>query len=332
MKFFKHVLMEAAGGGTASGGAGASAGASSGGASSGGNPSAGAGAPPAGASGGTSQPGGSSGNTPASSPAAGAGSGAPTDWTSTLNDDFKGFVGNKGWKDPSQVVDSYRNLEKLLGAPQNEVIRLPKDDDTAGWESVHSRLGRPATPEGYKLEVPKEGGSPEFAKWASEVFHKNGLSEKQGKGVVELWNKYAAESGAAQKQALTDKITAETTAIKKEWGAAYDQNRAVAQRAAREFGLPNNVMDAIESAAGTNATLKFLHAVGSKLGDAAWVGGNGGSNGSANGPMTPAQAKERIAANRANPDFVKRYTQGGTGSKEYMEMAQLHQYANPEQS
>ena len=33
------------------------------------------------------------------------------DWTTGLNEDTRGFVQNRGFKDPGMVLDSYRNME-----------------------------------------------------------------------------------------------------------------------------------------------------------------------------------------------------------------------------
>ena len=72
---------------------------------------------------------------------------APADWTAGLPEEMKGYVQNKGFKDPSAVVESYRNFEKLMGVPQDRMIKLPeKAEDKAAWDSIYNRLGRPEKP------------------------------------------------------------------------------------------------------------------------------------------------------------------------------------------
>src|SRR5690606_18358521 len=69
-----------------------------------------------------------------------------TDWTSGFSDDLKGFVQNKGFKDPASVLDSYRNLEKLMGTPKERLLRLPENmDDANAMGEIYTRLGRPQT-------------------------------------------------------------------------------------------------------------------------------------------------------------------------------------------
>ena len=55
---------------------------------------------------------------------------ASTDWTSGLTDEMRGYVQNKGFKAPQDVVESYRNFEKLHGVPQDRILKLPENLDT----------------------------------------------------------------------------------------------------------------------------------------------------------------------------------------------------------
>lgn len=315
----------AAGGGSTGAGAGGAGAAGAGAGTAGNGAAAAVSAGAAGAGSGGDGKGGANTGAAAGSSNSGNTAGTSPDWTGSLNEDFRGFVQNKGWKDPGQVVDSYRNLEKLLGAPQNEVIRMPKEDDAAGWDGVYSRLGRPATPADYKLETPKEGGNPEFTKFASEMFHKQGLNEKQAKGLVDQWNGYMQQQTEGLQTAAAAKLKTETDALRKEWGAAHDQNMNIAKRAAREFGVDPSVVDALEKSGGFAAVMKTFHNIGSRMGEANFVSGNQGGG---QGIPTPEQARSQINALKADPGFSKKYIEGDVKSRQQMEM--LHKYAYPE--
>ena len=122
-------------------------------------------------------------NTPAAPPVA-----APN-WLDGADEVTVGYVQNKGWEKPTQVLESYRNLEKLMGADRagNTVI-LPKPDATPEeFGKFYDRLGRPSDAAGYKLQVP-QGGDPEFAKIAGNWFHESGLTAKQGEELAGRWN------------------------------------------------------------------------------------------------------------------------------------------------
>jgi hypothetical protein len=198
-------------------------------------------------------------------------------------------------------------------------------------DAFYNKLGRPGTPDGYKLQTPKEGGNPEFTKWASEAFHKAGLSETQAKGMMDKWNEYIGGQTTAEKTRTEQLRQVEATSLKKEWGAAYDQNMNVAKRAAREFGFDGKTLDALDAAVGHDKTMKLLQKIGAGFGEANFVPGNDGrSSNSFNGAMTPAQAKDQIRQLKSDPDFVRRYTQGGTNSREYAQLQKLHQFAYPD--
>ena len=120
------------------------------------------------------------GSAPAGNPAgtALAGEGAQANgqqqaWYGGYAEDIRGFVENKGWKDPSDAITGYINLEKYLGADKaGRGLVLPKDDAaTDEWGQVYDRLGRPKSPDEYKLPVP-DGDTGEFAKMAAGEFHK----------------------------------------------------------------------------------------------------------------------------------------------------------------
>lgn len=215
-----------------------------------------------------------------------------------------------------------------MGAPPDQIIRMAKEDDAAGWDSIYTRLGKPATPEGYGIEAPKDGGNPEFAKWAATEFHKAGLNSKQAKTVVEGWNNYLKAQTAAQTETTQAQVTADTTALRKEWGAAYDQQIQMAQRAAREFGVDGKTVDAIQSAVGFKGVMKFFSAIGAKLGEAPFVSGNGNHAEGIGGVMTPPQAQHQIKVLKSDVAFVKKYTSGDVAAQE--KMAQLHKMAYPD--
>lgn len=255
------------------------------------------------------------------SPAAASPAAAVADWTSGLGDEAKGFVSNKQWKGPSDIVESYKNLEKLVGAPQDKLIKLPEEADVEGWNGVYSKLGRPQTPADYKIEAPKEGGDPAFAKWASERFHEAGLSTKQANAITAKWNEYSESLKAQQTQSQIDNLKQGQEKITKEWGAAHDQNVKIASRAAREFGIDKAALDKIENAIGYDGVMKLFHSIGSKIGESSFVVGDGG-----NGALTPDAAQSKIKSLMNDGAWVAKYNSGDAAAR--TEMNRLHQMAH----
>lgn len=250
-----------------------------------------------------------------------SGSTSSSDWTSSLNDDFKGYVQTKGFKDPGQVLDSYRNLEKLMGAPKERLLKLPEKADDPAWNEIYGKLGRPEKADEYKVD----GWDDESAKWAKDNFHKLGLSRTQAEKLVASWN----ERTEAQKQASLDahqaKIAADDKQLKTEWGQAYDQNTQLARRAVKEFGMDAATIDKLESVLGFAGVMKHMYTIGAKLGESPYVASNSNGASNFNRFLTPEAAKSRINTLRADSDFTRRYINNEAAAK--YEMEQLHKMA-----
>lgn len=246
--------------------------------------------------------------TPPATPPAAAPLAAVPDWTSSLPEEAKGYVQNKGWKDPNGVLESYRNLEKLHGVPPELIIKLPKDAaDKAGWDAVQQRLGRPEKADGYNIPVPEKGGDPAFAKWAKDQLFEQGIPAKAGENLVAKFNEYIA----GQQKAVTDAANVERTnqanALKKEWGSAHDHEIGVAKRACQTFGVDAATVDKIENAIGFEGVMKLFNKIGKGLGEDKFVSG-GAADG--NRPLTPEAAGAKLKALQADKVWSGRYLSG----------------------
>jgi hypothetical protein len=240
-----------------------------------------------------------------------------------------GYIQNKGWKDPAQVLDGYRNLEKLLGADRagNTVI-IPKHD--AAPEEMgkfFDRLGRPADASGYKIQMP-EGGDAEFAKTAGAWFHDLGLSEKQGNALAQKWNDYAASAKTTADQQAQARFQTEDASLKADWGQAYTQNVAQAQAATRGLGVTKEQIDNMSASMGHKATMEFFQKIGARMGEGSFVTGDKTQQFS--NVMTPGQAKAEIQTLRSDRAFTaKLLSKDAEASQRW---TQLHQWAFPEDS
>lgn len=268
-------------------------------------------------------------NTPSADPSIQTLNVAPisNDWTSGLNPESKGYVETKGFKDPGSVIESYRNLEKLMGVPRERLVTIPeKDDDVDGWKNVYDKFGRPSRPDDYKLELPKEFGDEKFTGFLKNTFHELGLSKKQGETLMAKYGEYFGSQVSETKAEMEAAFTADQNALKKEWGAALDQNTQLAKRAATAFGMDAKTIDKLEMALGYSGVMKFMHTLGSKLGESNFVSGEG--NGGNFGALTPAGAQSRINALKSDPTFVSKYL--AKDGQAMAEMERLQKWANPE--
>lgn len=252
---------------------------------------------------------------------------AAPSWLTGADETTVGYVQNKGWKEPVQVLESYRNLEKLLGADKaGNAVVLPKPDaPQAEVDAFYNRLGRPADAAGYKIAVP-EGVDPEFSKVAGTWFHELGLTQKQGEALAAKWNEYMGTAITGMKQAEEQKFQQEDQALRQEWGAAFTQELAKAQTAARALGVTPEMIDNMQKSMGHKATMQFFAKIGAKTGEPDFVTGDKTEQFGA--AMTPGQAQAKIAELTADKNFVSRYINKDAAA--VAEMKRLHEFAFPE--
>lgn len=243
-------------------------------------------------------------------------------WYDNISDpDLKGYVQNKAWKDPGELANGYRSLEKLLGG---EKIPMPKGaEDQEGWARVYDSLGRPATAEDYKLPVP-EGMPTDFSKEAAGKFHELGLSAKQGEELANWFN--GSQQGLIEQmnQQAAQKAEADIGALKQEWGGAYDENLELGRRAAREFGMNQENLSKLEQGLGTKGMLEFMSKIGRGLTEHNFEGGKSTNSFG----MTPEAARSRVADLQADKTWSSKYLSGDADAK--AEMARLMTLAYPD--
>jgi len=250
------------------------------------------------------------------------------DWQAAgLDSDSLNLVQNKGFRGPKDLVESYRNLERLMGAPADRIVKLPQTDDPALWRPAYERLGAGKTADDYQLPIP-EGSDGEFAKTAAKWMHEIGIPVPMAKTLVEKFNAHAAEQATAQQTEIRQRDETQLAQLKAEWGANMQANTVIVDRAAEAFGMNAEQIDALRQAMGPGEAMKFLLNIGSKLGvEDQFVSGESRNTGFTQGG-SPEQAKARINELRNDQEFVKRYAAGDAVARR--ELERLHRIAYPE--
>lgn len=248
----------------------------------------------------------------------------PVDWTSSLSPDLKGFIQERGFKDPAEVAEQYRNLEKLRGVPADKLLRTPdsyqdaKEQETA-LNAIYDRLGRPKTAKEYAIEVPKENGDPKQAEWIADLFHKAGLTKAQAEAISKGWNERQGvlTKEFAETQSLTAKQSAEK--LRTEWGQAYDQNLNVAKAGQKALGWDDAKVDLMGKTLGVSETIKMLHDTGRKVGESQFILGDKQS------PTlnTPDGAQAKIKQLMNDKSFTTKLMDGDASAKQQWQM--LHE-------
>lgn len=229
----------------------------------------------------------------------------PANWVSSFeNTDLASYAEVKGFQNttPENVVNSYRNLEKLMGADKagRTVTLLPDDATTDQRNEFYGKLGRPKEAAGYGITAP-EGDTTGFADWASGAFHDLGLTSGQASGLVERWGEYSG--GHEAKVAAVEQSTrAEAVAtLEKNWGAAYEQNVAKVDNYIKQFGMNESQLLGLASAMGKVEAMNFIYDLGQKTGEDPHDTGDAMRT---SGALSPAQAKQALGELNMNKEFM----------------------------
>lgn len=261
------------------------------------------------------------GGTPNPAPPTPAPAPTPTDWTSGLSDDLRSYVTSKGFKDTAAVVESYRNFEKLHGVPQDRILKLPDNLDSPEGRAIFERLGAPKEAKDYSINFPKEGGDEALATGLREVAHKHGFTQRQVEGLVNWWNGLNEGRVKSASDAAQVRLTDAQNNLKKEWGAAFDQNRAIADQGAVKMGLGEKELQALGHALGPDKVMQMLYNFGKSTGEAPFITGQAaGGN-----VMSPTSARAEITRLMSDPAFRTRLSGGDTDAKNKWD--QLNQWA-----
>jgi hypothetical protein len=260
----------------------------------------------------------------AAAPAAAPAAPAAGNWFDGFNDDLKGYTQNKGWRDPAATVESYRNLEKLVGVPQDQIIKLPGGDaPPEAWNDIWNRLGRPSDPKEYGFQAP-EGQDPAFSEWMGKTFHDAGVPKSMAEKIAAAYAEFGQQVGTQQQEARQAQLATEAAGLKTKWGAAHDQNIGIARQAAQGLGLDGATIDALEAGMGFTKVMELFHTLGTRMGEGGFVGGDRGQQ---SGVLTPEAAQQRIQALRKDTEFLNKYAAGD--EKARREFEQLHKWAYP---
>lgn len=246
-------------------------------------------------------------------------------WFSTLDPAQQEYVSKKGFKDPKSVLNSYINLEKLRGVPEDRLLKIPEKADDPGWGDVYKKLGRPDNSDGYTIENIETDEAKNFAEWASKNFHELNMTQSQAQGLVERYENLVKEAKAEHTQKYEQDVKAQEVELKKEWGAAYHQNIAKVQQVARELEFSGEVIESLEREMGFDGVMKFMHKLSAKIGEGKFHSGDEAMN--PNAQLSPEQARAKIDALKSDRVFVDKYLSGDAESRD--QLARLHKFLQP---
>ena len=200
------------------------------------------------------------------------------------------------------VVKSYHNLEKVVGADKaGRTVTLLGDDATPEQAGdFYTKLGRPENAAGYNLAAP-EGEDGAFAQWAGDTFFEAGLTNKQTNYLAEKWGEFVGSTAQTTADSNALNATNETAALRKEWGAAFDDKTKGVDNTAVALGMTPEQLAGLKASMGPAGAMKFIDSLGAKMGEDGHIEGDGGSSG---GPLTPSSAALALSELTGNKEFM----------------------------
>ena len=145
-------------------------------------------------------------------------------WKETISEEFRNDPNISKFTEIDALAKSYINATRMIG---QDKVAVPNENSTDDqWNEVYGKLGRPESPDKYKLEVNSdlvpldESAVKSFA----ENAHQLGLNNKQAQGILEYY-KNSMEGSVQQARIDTETAQANSEAeLRKEWGRSFDEN------------------------------------------------------------------------------------------------------------
>jgi hypothetical protein len=208
------------------------------------------------------------------SDAAGTTAGAGQSWKSSLRTDLRDSPFAQKFEDTpdglNKALESYGNLEKLLG---HEKVPIPKDvNDVEGWNRFSKAMGIPDKAEGYGLpdaKIPesmaKNGLTLDKNQFA-EVMHAHKVHPSAVKGIWETYQKMNIDAYNKAMETHQKQLTQTVNQLKGEWGDAYQTNVELGQMVINKFSDSQEMNDYLTTVLSKDPrAIKFLAKIGDQF-------------------------------------------------------------------
>lgn len=263
-------------------------------------------------------------------PAAGTLSADPA-WAG-FDDETKGAFQTHGWdkKSPAEAaagaMKSYREAEKHIGIPKDQIFRWPKDaTDEEGHKALRTRLNVPDEAKGYDLSGVKftDGTEldPGFIEPMSAALHKAGVSKDNAPEVVKAVVKFMEDADKETAAATAAQIAQDSDKLRQSWGPNVEANTFIANSAAEKLGLGNDLLNKLVGVSGRVEVAQALLKLGQMMKEDKFVASPAAGS---TGVMTKEQATARYKELKNDATWVKKLDAGDAAvTREFNALATL---------
>src|SRR5262245_32471646 len=242
-------------------------------------------------------------------------------WHDGVSADHMGFWNNKGYdlnnfKDFAiKITDSYRAAEKHIGAPADQLLRIPQanakpEDVTAFWRRLGAVEGKD-----YDLSGVKFNGQdlePAFADAMRGALAGAYVPKDRAGAIVGAVVKYLEDAEKAENVINTNKVNEQKAKLQADWGTNYDFNHRTAMLGAKRLGITPEAVEALENQIGYAAVMETMRKIGAGTTEDTFIerGATGGGM-----PATAAGAKARLEELSNDSAWRQRLLAGGAAER-----------------
>jgi hypothetical protein len=200
------------------------------------------------------------------------------------------------FKDVKELAKSYVELQKLVGTDK---IKVPNDKSTPEeWNAFWDKAGRPKDVKEYEvpqLDIPE---AVRMRQESLEAFkakaHELGLNKKQFAQLYALYNETSLAGYNQQLEAAGKVKTEAETALRKEWGAAYEAKVDRAQQFINKFFKGKEIHPAFSVLSSDKGFISAMAAAAESMSEDSL-------SGLTRTTMTPQEATSEINAMMGDP-------------------------------
>lgn len=232
-------------------------------------------------------------------------------WHDGIDDATKGYWQNKGLPldNPKEfgvkLTELYRNAEKFIGAPPDQVVRLPKADAAPeDLRAFYERLGAPKEAKDYDLSPVKDSGLAETLRNAA---HNSGLSKDAAAAVAKAVATALESKAASENTINAQKLAEQKAALKANWADKYDFNHLTAMEGARRAGITPEAVKAMEDMVGYDKVMEHFRKIGANTREDTFVERGIGATGEVTTREGAVARKGELMADQA---WVNKYLAG----------------------
>src|SRR6266705_1616244 len=258
--------------------------------------------------------------------AAAAAAAAAKVWHTGADAETLGFWQNKGYdvSDPLKLATGltkqYREAEKFIGVPPDQVVKLPKADaKPEEFAAMWQRLGAPKEAKEYDFSGVKFAGNdlePAFADAMRQGLHASSVPKDKASAIVASVVKYLESADTTESTVNAQKLAEEKTKLQTNWGDKFNFNHLQAIEGARRLGITPEATKALENQIGYADLMETMRKIGANTREDTFVERG---TGSAAGDVTTREgAMARKAELMADPAWGDRYIKGGQTEKREM--------------